>query len=93
MICSASVVLPDDSGPKISITRPRGTPPMPERVVEADRPGGDRREWGAGVLLAQAHDRALAELLLDLADGHLDGLHALAVVPVFCWGHSGDAPR
>src|SRR5205823_2005301 len=27
---------------------------------------------------------ALAELLLDLADGHLDGLQALAVVPVFC---------
>jgi hypothetical protein len=29
MTCSASVVLPDDSGPKISTTRPRGTPPMP----------------------------------------------------------------
>ena len=27
--CSASVVLPDDSGPKISTTRPRGTPPIP----------------------------------------------------------------
>ena len=27
-----------------------------------------------GVLLAEAHDRALAELLLDLADGQLDGL-------------------
>ena len=26
---SASVVLPDDSGPKISTTRPRGKPPMP----------------------------------------------------------------
>ena len=29
MTCSASVVLPDDSGPKISVTRPRGSPPMP----------------------------------------------------------------
>ena len=27
--CSASVVLPDDSGPKISMTRPRGRPPTP----------------------------------------------------------------
>src|SRR6266536_3153505 len=27
--CSASVVLPLDSGPKISVTRPRGIPPMP----------------------------------------------------------------
>src|SRR5689334_18286965 len=27
--CSASVVLPLDSGPKISVTRPRGMPPMP----------------------------------------------------------------
>src|SRR5437867_2096767 len=27
--CSASVVLPLDSGPKISVTRPRGMPPIP----------------------------------------------------------------
>src|SRR5256885_273072 len=27
--CNASVVLPLDSGPKISVTRPRGIPPMP----------------------------------------------------------------
>jgi hypothetical protein len=29
MICSVIVVLPDDYGPNISITRPRGTPPTP----------------------------------------------------------------
>jgi hypothetical protein len=29
MIWSASVVLPDDSGPNTSMTRPRGTPPIP----------------------------------------------------------------
>src|SRR5208283_3470856 len=29
MTCSAMVVLPEDSGPKISITRPRGMPPTP----------------------------------------------------------------
>ena len=46
----------------------------------------------ARVLLPEAHDRALAELLLDLADGHLDGLEAFAVVAVFNWRHSGGAP-
>ena len=30
MACMASVVLPDDSGPKISITLPRGYPPIPQ---------------------------------------------------------------
>ena len=29
MMCSDSVVLPEDSGPKISMMRPRGTPPTP----------------------------------------------------------------
>ena len=27
--CSVSVVFPEDSGPKISVTRPRGIPPIP----------------------------------------------------------------
>src|SRR4051812_13057527 len=62
-----------------------------EGIVEADgagRYGGNRV---ARVLLAEAHDRPLAKLLLDLADGHLDGLAALTVVPVFNWRHN--APR
>ena len=80
MICSESVVLPDDSGPKISTTRPRGHAADAEGIIEADRPGGDGGNGGDGVFLAQAHDRAFAELLLDLADGHLDGLEAFAVV-------------
>jgi len=29
MMCSARVVFPEDSGPKISVTRPRGIPPIP----------------------------------------------------------------
>ena len=91
--CSASVVLPDDSGPKISMTRPARHAADAERIVQADRAGGNGGNGVARVFLAEAHDRALAELLLDLADGHLDGLSALAVVPIFCWGHSGDAPR
>ena len=35
---------------------------------------------GDGALLAEPHDRALAELLLDLADGHLDRPRTFLVV-------------
>ena len=38
MTCSAMVVLPDDSGPKISITRPRGTPPTPSAASNEMEP-------------------------------------------------------
>src|SRR5215813_10665727 len=37
-VCSASVVLPDDSGPKISTTRPRGRPPMPSAMSRPSEP-------------------------------------------------------
>ena len=37
MTCRARVVLPEDSGPKISTTRPRGMPPMPSASVQRDR--------------------------------------------------------
>ena len=72
--CSASVVLPDDSGPKISMTRPRGTPPMPEGIVDADRAGRNHLDRGDDVVLAKAHDRALAELLFNLSDGDVERL-------------------
>ena len=36
--CSAMVVLPEDSGPKISITRPRGTPPTPRAASSEMEP-------------------------------------------------------
>ncbi len=35
---SASVVLPDDSGPKISMTRPRGRPPTPSAMSSPSDP-------------------------------------------------------
>ena len=38
MICSVMVVLPDDSGPKISTTRPRGTPPTPSAASKEIEP-------------------------------------------------------
>ncbi len=40
MIWSESVVLPDDSGPKISTTRPRGMPPTPRAASTASDPVG-----------------------------------------------------
>ena len=39
--------------------------------------------------LAQAHDRAFAELLLDLADGQFDGLHFFAILAVVRSGSFG----
>jgi hypothetical protein len=58
-------------------------------IVEADGAGRDRGNLRDDILGAQAHDRALAELLFDLADGHFDGLEALAIVSFFsCHGCS-----
>src|SRR5262249_23495469 len=47
-----------------------------ERIVDADRAGGNRLGRGDGVPLAQPHDRALAELLLDLPDGGFERFYA-----------------
>ena len=52
---------------------------MPERDVEAERAGRDRLDLHR-LLFAQAHDRALAEIALDLAERRFEGLllvHAL----------------
>src|SRR6266849_11129148 len=40
IVCSMSVVLPDDSGPKISMTRPRGSPPTPSARSSPREPVG-----------------------------------------------------
>ncbi len=53
-----------------------------QRVVQAHRPGRDRGHLRDDILLPKAHDGALAKLLLDLADGQVDGFRALAVVTV-----------
>src|SRR3954469_23804057 len=37
--CSAIVVLPEDSGPKISLIRPRGKPPTPSAASSEIDPG------------------------------------------------------
>ena len=68
--CSAIVVLPDDSGPKISKMRPRGKPPMPSADIHRDRSGRNHRNRHDRVFRTQPQDRAFAELLLDLAQGN-----------------------
>src|SRR5258708_9214533 len=40
MTCCTIVVLPDASGPKISVTRPRGMPPTPRAISSAMEPVG-----------------------------------------------------
>jgi hypothetical protein len=40
MMCRHSVVLPLDSGPKISVIRPRGIPPMPMAASRLIAPVG-----------------------------------------------------
>ena len=47
-----------------------------EREVEGQRAGGDGLDVHVGAL-AHPHDRALAELLVDLAHGHLERLVSL----------------
>jgi hypothetical protein len=45
-----------------------------QRVVDADRAGRNRLNRGDDVVLAEAHDRAFAELLFDLTDGRVQRL-------------------
>ena len=61
-----------------------------EREIDADRAGGNRVDRLNGALLAEAHDRAFAELLFDLPDGQIDRLHPLAILSFvsFNWWHA-----
>ncbi len=62
--CWQTVVLPDDSGPKISVIRPRGMPPTPSARSSAIEPVGIVSSDEL-VARAELHDRAATELLLD----------------------------
>src|SRR5213594_1462641 len=59
-----------------------------ERDVEAQRTGGERRDVAGEGRLAEPHDRALAELLLDLAEREVDRPLAVHVD-----GHVTPSPR
>src|SRR5262249_48731137 len=53
-----------------------------QRIVDADRTGRNGIDRLNRAFFAEAHDRALAELLFDLADSQFDRLHAFAVLTV-----------
>jgi len=75
----ANVVLPEDSGPKTSVTRPRGIPPRQGRV-KADRTGrdhgnGQQRLFGAepAIDLCQTVFRSVQGQFLRLWRDHRNG--------------------
>src|SRR6185436_11770189 len=47
-----------------------------EREIEPERPGGDHVDLAVDRILAQPHDRPLAELLVDRSEREVDGLVA-----------------
>ncbi len=79
--CWQTVVLPDDSGPKISVIRPRGMPPTPSARSRAMEPVG-MKSTACRSVRAELHDRAATELLLDRRDRRVDGLAALRRGPL-----------
>src|SRR5438445_3182282 len=52
IVCNMSVVFPDDSGPKISMTRPRGSPPVPSARSSPSEPDGMTGTSGGGASVA-----------------------------------------
>ena len=76
MMCRARVVLPLDSGPKISTMRPLRDAADAEGEVEGQGAGRDAGDPLA-LLVAHAHDRTLPELPLYLGDG---GVYGLALI-------------
>jgi hypothetical protein len=60
-----------------------------EGHVEAERAGGDHLDGAVHVRVAHAHDRALAELLLDLREGGRQRL-GLVFVHLGCFRGTGD---
>ena len=82
MTCWQTVVLPDDSGPKISVIRPRGMPPTPSARSSAIEPVGI-----TSIRLMIDADPSFMiepspELLLDRLDRRRGRLAALGLGPV-----------
>ena len=71
------MVLPEPSGPNTSTIRPRGMPPTPSAMSSAIDPVGMTRDPGAHRVLAELHDGALTELLLDLLERDVEHLVAV----------------
>ena len=72
MTCKAMVVLPEDSGPKISITRPRGKSSHAQRGIYGNGAAGYHR-YRQHAARAQAQHRSLSELLVHLAERGVNG--------------------
>ena len=85
MMCSVSVVLPLDSGPKISSTRPRGTPTPPRAMSRLRLPVG-MPSIGCDVVAVELHDGAFAELLFDLLNGPREGRIASRIATLTSFG-------
>ncbi len=66
--CSVMVVFPEDSGPKISTTRPRGNPPTPNAVSIEIEPD-EITCTGTTALEPRRRHRAFAKLLIHLRQG------------------------
>ena len=73
MTVSVSVVLPDDSGPKTSTTAAARKSADAERAVDEDVAGRNDVDID-NLLVAEAHDRAFAEVLGDLLDRQIEVL-------------------
>ena len=87
MMWSVRVVLPLDSGPKISMTRPRGMPLPPRAISRLRLPVGmpSMLRW---LIAVQLHDGAFAELLFDLLNGARERRIAGRIarnLPFNCW--------
>lgn len=86
--CRATVVLPEALGAVDLDDTAAGQPADAERDVEGDGPRGDDLD-GRSHVVAEAHDRTLAVLLLDLPEDHSQGLRA--VVGDGCCSHVAPA--
>ena len=78
--CRAIVVLPEDSGPKISVTRPRGNPPTPRAASSEIDPVEITETGTMASFAAEPQNRPFAKLLFDLSERLLEGARALTFI-------------
>src|SRR6056297_133674 len=89
MMCRAWVVFPEDSGPKISMTRPRGIPPMPRAISRLMEPvdmvamdwwaSSDRRMTAPCPNLRSMEVRAVSRASLRNSSGDREGFFAMVL--------------
>ena len=77
MICRVMVVLPEDSGPKISDDPAARNAADTQRRVKADGPGGDHGNRQQRLAGAEPHNRPLPELFFNLCKGKFYGFGAV----------------